>query len=166
MTAPLPPEIGTTEEQPAKTKKSGKRKLILIAVPVVLVLAAAGIWFTGILPHMGEKTQAVEAAKSVPPSYVDFPEMTANLNVGNRKPIYIKLEAKLEVPNPEDVEKVRAVMPRVQSSVQTYLRDMRPEELVGAVGTYRLREEFLVSANAAVAPAKVSDVLFTHMVVQ
>ena len=50
--------------------------------------------------------------------------------------------------------------------MQTYLREMRPEELRGSAGTYRLREELLARANAAVAPAKVTDVLFTQMLVQ
>ena len=49
---------------------------------------------------------------------------------------------------------------------QTYLREMRPEELRGAAGTYRLREELLARVMPAVAPAKVTDVLFTEMLVQ
>jgi flagellar FliL protein len=151
-------------------KKGGKGKLILLAVPVVLLLTGAGLWFSGILPHaLGmdkHENHAEEAAKPVPPSYVDVPEMVANLNSGSHKPSYVKLSARVEVPNPADVEKVKAGMPRLQDMMQTYLREMRPEELRGSAGTYRLREELLVRANAAVAPAKVSDVLFTQMLIQ
>jgi flagellar FliL protein len=64
------------------------------------------------------------------------------------------------------VDKVKGAMPRLQDIFQTYLREMRPEELRGSAGTYRLREELLVRANAAVAPARVSDVLFTQLLVQ
>ena len=78
----------------------------------------------------------------------------------------MKLVARIEVPKHEDAEKVKAALPRLQDLMQTYLREMRPEELRGSAGTYRLREELLVRANAAVAPAKVSDVLFTQMLVQ
>jgi flagellar FliL protein len=109
---------------------------------------------------------AAEAAKPVPPTYIDLPEMIANLNSGAHKPSYIKLTARIEVPKPDDAEKVKAALPRLQDMMQTYLREMRPEELRGSAGTYRLREELLVRANAAVAPAKVSDVLFTQMLVQ
>ena len=35
---------------------------------------------------------------------------------------------------------------------QTYLREMRPEELRGSAGTYRLREELIARANVAVQP--------------
>ena len=157
-----------TAEKPAK--KGGKGKLILIAVPVVLLLAGGGLWFSGILPHvlgMDKRAEhAEEAAKPVAASYVDVPEMVANLNSNSHKPSYVKLSARIEVPKPEDVEKVKTALPRLQDMMQTYLREMRPEELRGSAGTYRLREELLVRANVAVAPAKISDVLFTQMLVQ
>ena len=169
MSSPPPAKTEETQEQPAK--KSGKGKLILIAVPVVLLLAGAGLWFTGVLPHLlgmdkHDEHAAAEPAKPVPPSYVDIPEMVANLNSTNHKPSYVKLAARVEVPKPEDAEKVKAALPRLQDLMQTYLREMRPEELRGSAGTYRLREELLVRANAAVAPARISDVLFTQMLIQ
>ena len=168
MSSPPPPKTDQTPEAPAK--KAGKGKLILIAVPVVLLLAGAGLWFSGILPHsLGmEKQEAkvAEADKPVPPSYLDIPEMVANLNNNTHKPAYVKLAARVEIPNPKDVDMVRAALPRLQDMMQTYLREMRPEELRGSAGTYRLREELLVRANVAVAPAKVSDVLFTQMLIQ
>jgi flagellar FliL protein len=163
-----PPPKSKPDETPAK--KGGKGKLILLAVPVVLLLAGAGLWFSGILPHVlgmdKHDEHAAEAAKPVLPSYIDVPEMVANLNSNARKPTYVKLLARIEVPKPEDVEKVKAALPRLQDMMQTYLREMRPEEFRGSAGTYRLREELLTRANAAVAPAKVSDVLFTQMLVQ
>jgi flagellar FliL protein len=170
MSSPPPPATPETTAEPPP-KKDGKAKLIImIAVPVVLLLAGAGLWFSGILPHaLGMNkadAHAEEAAKPGPPSYIDVPEMVANLNNGARKPSYVKLSARIEVPKPEDAEKVRAALPRLQDMMQTYLREMRPEELRGSAGTYRLREELLARANVAVAPAKITDVLFTQMLVQ
>jgi flagellar FliL protein len=166
-----PPEAKSDEPGDAPAPKSSKRKLIMIGAPVaVLLLAGAGLWFTGILPHaLGmdkHAGQVAEAPKPVPPSYIDLPEMVANLNGNLRKPSYIKLSARIEVPNPGDVDKVKAALPRVVDLMQTYLREMRPEELRGSAGTYRLKEELLVRASTAAAPAKVSDVLFTQMLVQ
>jgi flagellar FliL protein len=165
-----PPKPKPDETQDAPATKSGKGKLILMAVPVVLLLIGAGLWFSGILPHlMGRdkaEKQSAEAAKPVPPTYIEVPEMVANLNSNARRPSYVKLVVRIEVPKPEDVEKVKAAMPRLQDLMQTYLREMRPEELRGSAGTYRLREELLVRTNAAVAPAKISDILFTQMLIQ
>jgi flagellar FliL protein len=166
MSEPEEPAAGEAAEPPAKAL--GRRKLILLAIPLVLVLAGAGLWFSGVLPRLLGMDKAADQAGDtpVPPSYVDLPEMVANLNSGNRRPSYVKLTARVEVPRPGDVAKVKAAMPRLQDLMQTYLREMRPEELHGSAGTYRLREELLVRANAAVAPARVSDILFTEMIVQ
>jgi flagellar FliL protein len=57
-------------------------------------------------------------------------------------------------------------MPRLLDLFQTYLREMRPEELRGSAGTWRLREELIARANIAIAPARVTDVLFTELLVQ
>ncbi|HEY8290739.1 MAG TPA: flagellar basal body-associated FliL family protein [Acetobacteraceae bacterium] len=147
--------------------KRGRKKLLLLAAPVLLAALLAGLWFGGILPHaLGLDHARSAAAKPVPPSYVDLPEMVANLNGNPRHPSYVKLVARLEVPKPEDVDKIKAAMPRLQDMFQTYLREMRPEELRGSAGTYRLREELIARANIAAAPAKVSDVLFTQMLIQ
>lgn len=165
-----PPKPTPDATPDASAKKAGKRKLIMMAVPVVLLLTGAGLWFSGILPHLlgmdKHEEHAEEAAKLVPPTYIDVPEMVANLNSNSHKPSYVKLVVRIEVPKPEDAEKIKAALPRLQDLMQTYLREMRPEELRGSAGTYRLRGELLVRANTAVAPAKVSDVLFTQMLVQ
>ncbi|MGE0221855.1 MAG: flagellar basal body-associated FliL family protein [Acetobacteraceae bacterium] len=162
-----PAEAG--DAKPGK-KSGGKLKLILLAIPILLIAAGAGLWFSGILPKMlgMQKEVAHEDAppKPVPPSYIDLPELIANLNGNPQRPNYIKLVARLEVPKPEDVEKVRAVLPRLQDMMQTYMREMRPDELRGSAGTYRLREELIARANVAAAPAKVSDVLFIQMLIQ
>ncbi|PPQ26794.1 flagellar basal body-associated FliL family protein [Rhodopila globiformis] len=166
MSAPEEPAAEDVAEQPKQA--SGKRKLILIAIPVVLVLALAGLWFSGVLPHLlgMDKPKAHVEEPPPPPTYVDVPEMVANLNSGTHRASYIKVVVRVEVPKPDDVAKVKAVMPRLQDLMQTYLREMRPDELRGSAGTYRLREELLARANVAVAPARISDVLFTQMIIQ
>jgi flagellar FliL protein len=149
----------------------GRRKLILLAAPVVLVVAVgSGLWFTGILPRLlglghGEE-KAADTGKPQAPIFVDLPEMIVNLNSNPRRPSYVKLVARLEVTRQLDVEWVKLVMPRLQDLFQTYLREMRPEELRGSAGTYRLREELIGRANLAAAPARISDVLFIQMMIQ
>ena len=165
---PKPDALAAGEDT---AKKGGKKKLVLIAVPVVLIGAGAGLWFSGILPGLlgmnhDEPLHAAEAPRAGPPVFVDLPDMVANLAGSSGKPSYVRLQARLEVPKQEDADKVKAAMPRLQDMFQTYLREMRPEELRGSAGTYRLREEFLGRANVAVAPARVNDVLFTQLLIQ
>jgi flagellar FliL protein len=171
MSSTPPSETGPAadgiDERP---RKFGKKTLILIAVPVLLAAVGAGLWFSGILPNLlgmhHEPAHHDEAAGAEPPSFLDLPELVANLNGNPQRPSYVKIIARLEIPKADDVEKVRAVMPRLQDMMQTYLREMRPEELRGSAGTYRLREELIARANVAAAPARISDVLFTQMLIQ
>lgn len=173
-------------------KKGGKKKLLLLAVPVLLAAVGAGLWFGGILPplfgmghaeHAGEheegkpgepksaearhgEAKAEAEAKAKLPVFLDIPDLVANLNVGQKRSSFIKLKARIEIARAEDQPAIQAAMPRLQDLFTTYLREVRPEELRGSAGTYRLREELLARANIATAPARVVDVLFTEMLVQ
>jgi flagellar FliL protein len=154
-----------------ENKPGGKRRLILLGAPLLLAATLAGLWFSGILPDLiglGPAHRSEAAAKPPPaPVFVDMPEAIVNLNAGQQhRPNYLKLQARLEVARVEDADRVRAAMPRLQDMFQTYLREMRPEELRGSAGTYRLREELIARANLAAAPARVVDVLFTQLLVQ
>jgi flagellar FliL protein len=168
----------------AAPKKGGRMKLIMLAVPLLLVGVGAGLWFGGILPPLlgmgGEKHAAAEIdphakpgelkpeaeAKARAQIFVDLPDLIANLNVGQRRSSFIKLKARIELAKAEDQPLVAAAMPRLQDLFTTYLREMRPEELRGSAGTYRLREELVARANIALAPARVVDVLFGEMLIQ
>ncbi|MEJ1977640.1 MAG: flagellar basal body-associated FliL family protein [Acetobacteraceae bacterium] len=160
---------GTEGVAGGRSGGGGKKKLILLAVPLVLALVGAGLWFSGILPGLlGAKHGAQSASQSASgaPVFVELPEMVANLNVGGRRASFIKLVARVELSKPADLAAFTAAEPRVLDLFQTYLREMRPEELRGSEGTYRLREELIARASLAAAPARVVDVLFTEMLVQ
>ena len=108
-----------------------------------------------------------EAARSDPASpFMDLPDIVANLNGGPRRTVFVKLKVKLELARPEDQAAVQLAMPRVLDLFQGYLREMRPEELRGSGGTYRLREELLARTNLAAPPARVLSVLFTELLIQ
>ncbi len=123
-------------------------------------------------PAHGEKPSGGhgEAAKAESPKgsplFMDLPDIIANLNTGPRRATFVKLKAKLELAKADDQAALTAAMPRVLDLFQGYLREMRPEELRGTAGTYRLREELLARVNLAAPPARVMAVLFTEIIVQ
>ncbi len=185
-----------SEGAPAAAKKGGGKKKVLILGLLVLLLAGAGAgaWFSGFLPKLlgkgGDDHAAAETsggghgaapagghgarpeakgdakAEKAGPVFMELPDIVANLNGGPRRATFVKLKAKLELSRPEDQATLQAAMPRVLDLFQGYLREMRPEELRGTAGTYRLREELLARTNLAAPPARVVAVLFTEMLVQ
>jgi len=98
--------------------------------------------------------------------FYDLPEMLVNINTAGRKRNFLKLRVSLELANEADINMVENVLPRIVDNFQVYLRELRLEDLQGAAGMYRLREELLMRVNAAVRPAQVKDVLFKEMIVQ
>jgi flagellar FliL protein len=70
------------------------------------------------------------------------------------------------VPDPHVVDQIKPLMPRVMDAFQTYLRELRPTDLDGSAGLYRLKEELTRRVNAAVSPNRITAVLFKEIVVQ
>lgn len=151
-------------------KGRSKRKLALLAVPVLLALAGGGGWVSGVIPKLLGHGKVEAAAAAEPavraPVFMELPDIVANLNAGARRTSFVKLKARLELARPEDQAAIQAAMPRILDLFQTYLREMRPEELRGTASTYRLREELIARTNIAAHPARVVGVLFTELLVQ
>ena len=153
--------------------RGGSRKLILILIPVILLIAiAGGLYYFGVFTKIAGlfKSAPKEAAKPVSqvPQVVfyDLPEILVNLNSEGRRQNFLKIKVSLELTAQTDIPVVEAVMPRVIDNFQVYLRELRVDDLNGSEGMLRLREELLDRVNAVVKPAKVKDVLFKEMLVQ
>ncbi len=168
-------EDGDQEEGGESSKKQGGKKKLLLFVALALFLVvggAAAAYFTGLLEPLiamlggADETAAEETTDPVEAVFFDLPEILVNLNTGRRKSTFLKIRVSLELENAEDVARIEAVMPRIIDNFQVYLRELRVEDLKGSAGMYRLREELLTRVTLAVAPSKVSDVLFKEMLVQ
>lgn len=153
--------------------RNTRRLLIFIAAPLLLLLAAgAGLYFSGIAEVLLGKHEEVAKGDAPPAApkdaifYDGIPDLLVNLNTGGRKSNFLKIKVSLQIENKDDIPKIQSVQPRVIDTFQTYLRELRLEDLKGSAGLYRLREELLLRINAAVSPAKVDDVLFQEMLVQ
>ena len=143
----------------------GKLKLIIAAVGfIVIVGGGAGGWM--LMKGKSEKhADATPVGK--PPVYVDVPEIMVNLaGLPGERVQYLKVRIVLEVKEEKQVEAIKPTMPRVTDIFQTYLRELRPSDLNGSVGMFRLKEELTRRVNAAISPSQVNAVLFKEIVVQ
>ena len=100
------------------------------------------------------------------PVFVELPKMQANLIMTGKKQPFMVTTMVLEVGSPEEQKIVEEVQPRIENEIVTYLRSLRPEDVQGAAGLQRLREELLTRVKEAAKPAKVKDILFKEMLVQ
>jgi flagellar FliL protein len=155
------------EEAPAKAKKKfalPPPKIMIIAAAALAVLAGGGF---GAWKYVGHSKKQEEAAAPKPATFVDLPEVLVNLsNVGSDRTQYLKVKITLEIPDKELATQIQPMMPRVMDAFQTYLRELRPTDLDGSAGLYRLKEELTRRVNTAVAPNKITAVLFKEIVVQ
>ena len=149
----------------AKTKQKLPLKMIIIAAVGLLVLGGGygGYAFF----FAGESHEKPKVAEVKPAVFVDLPDVLVNLsNAGTDRTQYLKVKIVLEVPDAEVVAKIQPLMPRVMDAFQTYLRELRPTDLDGSAGLYRLKEELTRRVNASVSPNHITAVLFKEIIVQ
>jgi flagellar protein FliL len=155
---------GAAEAVEAAPPKS-KLKLIIAAVAVLLLLSAGATWFFFFRSH-GDEMHA-EAAPPKPPIFVEVPDLLVNLVGGPGERVqYLKIKVVLEVKEEKQAEAIKPTMPRVTDIFQTYLRELRPADLNGSAGLFRLKEELTRRVNSVTSPTQVNAVLFKEVVIQ
>jgi flagellar FliL protein len=178
---------GAEGEAPAK-KKGLPLKLIIIGVVAGLVLVGGGGGaFMMFGPHgkpaahkpakkakakdeKGGKKDADKTGVQIAdgPDGVVFytlPDIVVNMQTPDGKPTYLKLKLTLELPNQDTVDVIEPNRPRLDDMFQTFLRELRPEDLSGSQGSYQLRMEILRRVNLVIAPAKINAVLIEEMLI-
>jgi flagellar FliL protein len=160
-------EAGAGEAQPG-----GKKKLVMIAGAIVLLGAlGGGGWFFFMkkpAPDPAAAEAAAAAAKKQAITFVEMKEMMIGISAGgqqDRQPI-IKIKVVLEIADPKTSDQVKPLLPRVEDAFQVFMRELRPADLEGSAGMYRLKEELLRRVNVTVYPARVDAVLFKELLLQ
>jgi flagellar FliL protein len=152
---------------PAKKSKLPSKKVMIMAAAGLLAVGGGGGGAYMFLSGGKAKHEEPKAEVAKPATFVDLPDVLVNLaNAGGDRTQYLKVKIVLELPDPALVPKIQPLMPRVMDAFQTYLRELRPTDLDGSAGLYRLKEELTRRVNVAVAPNKITAVLFKEIVVQ
>lgn len=99
-------------------------------------------------------------------TFYTLPDMIVNIQSADGRPTYLKLRLTLEMKDASVASHLQAEAPRMQDMFQSFLRELRPEDLAGSAGSYQLRAEILRRVNLIAAPGKVDAVLIEEMLVQ
>jgi flagellar FliL protein len=173
-------------------KKKPPMKLIIIGAVAALVVVGGG--GAGAMLLMGGKGKAQDAhaqekkkpekkdkkegegkdpkAKSPitegPDGVVFYamPDLVVNIQSADSRPTFLKLKLAFELPDEGVADTIEPNQPRLNDMFQTFLRELRPEDLSGSQGSYQLRMEILRRVNLVIAPAKVNAVLIQEMLIQ
>lgn len=179
-------------EQPAAAEGGGRGKgrLLMLVGAALLLLGGAGgtaAWWLGLFGAAPPPAEAaiegaeIDDAATSPAhepggraatlpahavAFVDLPDVVVNLQPANGRMRFLKLRIALEVLGEPTAEEVRALTPRILDSFQLYLRALTVDEVSGAVGMQRLKEEMLARVHRAIEPVRIEDVLIKEMLVQ
>ena len=97
--------------------------------------------------------------------FYTLPDVMVNMQTADGRPTFLKLKLTFELPDEQAAENIGPNMPRLQDMFQTFLRELRPEDLSGSQGSFRLRQELQKRVNLVIAPAKVNSVLIEEMLI-
>jgi flagellar protein FliL len=162
------PDAAEGEEGAAAAPKSKKKLMMIGAAVAVLIAAGGGGWFFFMKkPHADSEMTATPGA-AVPGAVIDLEEMKISLAAGpgEERQAFLKMRVALEVKDADAAKLVEPLLPRVVDSFQVFMRELRPNDLDGSAGIYRLKEEMMRRVNVAVYPHKVEAILFKELLVQ
>ena len=182
-------EAGAEDGEGGGGKKKPPLKLIIIiAAAAVLVLGGGGTAAFLLLKPKPDATAEKGHEKKKKPAKEDkkggkdekaavvregpdgvlfytLPDIVVNMQTADGRPTFLKLKLTLEMPDQDAVDALEPNMPRLQDMFQTFLRELRPEDLSGSQGSYQLRMEILRRVNLVIAPSKANAVLIEEMLI-
>lgn len=176
-------------DEEGSEKQSGKKLgLIIGGVVLLLVAGIAGAYFMGmfdsllgkkeVTEHAAEGEKGEHAEGEAPKldehgnpiadviTYYELPDFLVNLSSTTGQTSFLKMKITLELPSQSDLIIAQEKLPVLQDHFNTYLRDLRVNDLSGSAGMYRLREELLTRAKKSLAPGKINNILFREILVQ
>lgn len=166
-TSQLESEIVEDEAAPApalNAPRLAKRAFILVGAVVALLLIGTGIFFA--VTHLRGGTSAPAERRDVDVVYIDAPAMVVNLRGADGAARFLKIRFTLVPASAAAGEKIEKKLPLIVDSFQPFLRELRPEDLAGSAAVFRIKEEMLVRATAAVGSDVVKDILIQDLIQQ
>ncbi|TVQ85159.1 MAG: flagellar basal body protein FliL [Micavibrio sp.] len=182
--------------EPVETSGAGKKLLLFVLMPLlVLGGIAAGLHFTGTLdkilrkgPDCAAILLAIESGEAgedmgnIPPEclvadedgvtalppglFFSVPNIIVNFSGEGGRPSFLKLSVQIEVGSNAEKAKLEEALPRIVDHFQTYLRELRLEDMQGSAGLYRMRIELKSRVSSAVPGVEVRDILFQEILIQ
>jgi flagellar FliL protein len=150
------------------TARGGRRsppKVVLIAIAALALLAVIGASLFWLRGHAGEATAPAEVA-TTSAAYVDAPAMVVNMRSADGRTHFLKLRFVIVATSASETNRITERMPAIVDGLQSFLRELRPEDLNGSAAIFRVKEEMMIRSQAVLGKGIVSDILIQDLVEQ
>jgi flagellar FliL protein len=144
-----------------------KRFRIIAAAVVLLLLIAGALGYYFLVMQVDDtKAEAPEDKSAEAAIYVPAPEMIVNLRTPDGQSAFLKINFAIAAHDEAAGEMLQERMPEIRDALQPFLRELRPEDLAGSAGVFRIKEEMTRRVKDRVGPDKVDDILIQDLIQQ
>ncbi|AIL64688.1 Flagellar FliL protein [Rickettsiales bacterium Ac37b] len=159
------PEVDSKNDAVISQPKNKKKITIFISIAVLIISSIGGFFWYKSKENSVEPTPV--AQKEVNENiFYKLDDIIVNLNTSDAQSRFLKIGITLQLNNKETVVKLDNSLPIIKDLIQSYLRELRPQDLNGSAGLYRIKDELLLRLNEIMLPNKIVDVLFRDILVQ
>ncbi len=161
--SPLDDDDILTEPEQREASPSDGRRVWLIAATVMLLLVAVVIGTYRWWQMPASTSSASVRGKGV---FVEAPAMVVNVRGADGRPHLLKLRFVLVASDDAAAAEAKASMPMLIDGFQSFVRELRPEDLDGSAAIFRIKEEMMIRAHAVLGADGVDDILIQDLIEQ
>ncbi len=154
--------------------KSKLKKILLIAVPLLILIIGGVLFFLFILKKPAEEAQQAThgdqlAEENLLPleqnAYFDFDPITVALSSSGGKREFLRLDITLRVNSEADNKIILSKLPIIKDSLIVFLRSLRSADFNNSSSTYYLKQEIAKRVNKIVEPVEIKEILFQEITI-
>jgi flagellar basal body-associated protein FliL len=148
------------------------KKIAIIVVPIIIVIAAGVFFFLNVLSVSknpkgeGRLTKQKEHLELDQNTYLDLDPMTISLISSGDKREFLRIALTLRLGSETESQAVLAKIPVIKDVMIGFLKSLRATDFNSSNSTIFLKEEIIKRLNKITAPIIIKEVLFQEITVQ
>jgi flagellar FliL protein len=140
------------------------KKPLFIGIALVALLSGAGAMYFKSKITSSDNATSINNTQTM---FIPMNGITVSLRQGmENNAALLKVTVTLEVNGKNNYDIVTQMMPKIMDIFQTYLKELRKNDLDGSFGIYKIKDEMMMRINSILYPAKIEAILFQDFMIQ